>query len=214
MTADCELTPSRQITYVALRAAFVTTLDSLLQHSLDPLSNGQRSHEFFGCFPTLHGTAPQIQLECLLRTWHRWNQSEFLEPDLLDEFVLYAAFETLARIASDSHNKSLRVVLNGPHTTLLKSDQWLASQARCLLICPPSAPQSSLFREMSQIDRRGPAFVSESPTEPDAAMEELLSLVGRWVAQKSVVLGSHGLLTQDEQDLLRAFFEEHPGLVR
>jgi hypothetical protein len=214
MTSDCELTPGRQITYVALRAAFVTTLDSLLQYSLDPHANSPRSHEFLGCFPTLHGTAPQIQLECLLRTWHRWNQGEFLEPDLLDEFVFYAAFETLARIASDSHNKSLRVVLNGPHIPVLKMDHWLASQAKCLLICPSNPPRSSLLREMSQISRQGQPFFSKSAEEPDAARQELLALVGRWVARKELVLGSKGLLTQDEQDLLRAFFEEHPGLVR
>jgi hypothetical protein len=41
-----------------------------------------------------------------------------------------------------------------------------------------------------------------------------MGLVGRWQAQKSVLLGTEGLLTQDEQDILRAFFEEHPGLVR
>ncbi len=41
--------------------------------------------------------------------------------------------------------------------------------------------------------------------------EELLDLVGRWVARKDLILGSEGLLTQDEQDILRAFFEEHPG---
>jgi hypothetical protein len=44
--------------------------------------------------------------------------------------------------------------------------------------------------------------------------EELLDMVGRWVAQKDLILGSEGLLTRDEQDILRAFFEEHPGLAR
>jgi hypothetical protein len=214
MTIDCELTPSAQITYVALRAAFVTTLDCLLRYSLDPQSNCLCSHELFGCFPTLHGTAPQMQLEGLFRTWHRWNQSDVQEPDLLDELVLYAAFEALARIASDSRNKSLRVVMNGPHATYAKSEQWLTSQARTLLICPSSPPRHSLLREVSQLSQNTQKFRPESPEEPDAAKQELLGLVGRWVAQREVVLGSRGLLTQDEQDLLRAFFEEHPGLVR
>jgi hypothetical protein len=44
--------------------------------------------------------------------------------------------------------------------------------------------------------------------------DELLSLVGRWTANKDLILESQGLLTVDESDILRAFFEEHPGLGR
>jgi hypothetical protein len=83
-----------------------------------------------------------------------------------------------------------------------------------LQICPANPPRIPLFRELSQPDGQARTSPSASPNEPDSAQQELLDLVGRWVAQRDVILGSKGLLTQDEQDLLRAFFEEHPGLVR
>jgi len=105
-------------------------------------------------------------------------------------------------------------VLNGPHARYSKSELWLTSQARILLICPSSPPRHLLLREISQLNQHTQRSRPESLEEPDAAKQDLLELVGRWVAQRELLLGSRGLLTQDEQDLLRAFFEEHPGLVR
>lgn len=214
MSIDFESRPHCPITYAALRAAFVTTLDSLLRYSLDPLSDCQRPVEFFDCFPTLRGTAPQVQLECILRTWERWNHGNINVPDLQDDFVFFAAYDTLARMSSERQNHSLQVVLNGPKPLRPIVDQWIVSKTRCLQIGTPGPPQLSLLREVSQFNGRKPSLSSEPAAESDPAWQELLELVGRWAASRDLVLGSTGLLTPEEQDILRAFFEEHPSLVR
>ena len=51
-------------------------------------------------------------------------------------------------------------------------------------------------------------------TETLMASDDMISIVGRWTASAAVILGSKGLLTDDEQDLLRIFFEEQTGLLR
>lgn len=214
MSIDPESRPNCAITYAALRAAFVTTLDSLLRYSLDPLSDCRHPAEFFDCFPTLRGTAPQIQLECVLRTWERWSQGNINVPDLQDNFVFFAAYNALARMAGERQGNSLRVVLNGPKHMPLSADHWLASKTRCLQIGTSNPAQTTLLREASQTAGPIPSLKADSATEPDSAGQELLELVGRWVASREVILGSTGLLTQQEQDILRAFFEEHPSLVR
>ena len=203
-----------QVTYAALRAAFVTTLDSLLRYSLDPIASYDRPTGFFDCFPMLNSTTPQVQLECLLTTWERWNRGECDPPTLLDDCVFYASYEALARISTERPNHSLKVVLNGPESTLPNTDLWLRSKTRCLQVACGYPVQADFMRELAQIDDGNPWFDKDASGEIDVQREELQDLVGRWAAVRSIVLGSEGLLTSDEQDILRAFFEEHPGLVR
>ena len=214
MKFDSELKPHCQITYAALRAAFVTTLDSLLRYSLDPSSSRQRPSELFDCFPSLSGTAPQIQLECLLRTWERWSQHQAGEPDLLDDCVFFAAYETLARIASERQEKTLAVVLNGPKAMPSPADHWIASKSRCLQLVSSNPLKSRYLRNLGRMENSALCLGSTSADESESAEEDLGDLVGRWAARREVVVGSKGLLTENEQDILRAFFEEHQGLVR
>lgn len=213
MTTDSRPPQDCEITYTAMRAAFVSTLDSLLRYALDPDSVSDNSTGFMSCFPMLNGMAPQIQMECVLKTWQRLTAS----PDahvLLDELVLYAALETLAGVSSEKQTASLRVVLNGPRVLTAEPEHWIHSKTRCIQIAGPTPRQAVFLRELQQIEDPCPWLDSEIGSNWCENREELLDLVGRWVARKDVILGSEGLLTQDEQDLLRAFFEEHPGLAR
>jgi len=203
-----------QITYAALRAAFVTTLDSLLRYSLDPESTFGRALGFMSCFPMLNGIAPQIQMECLFNTWGRLQQNQSEAMNLLDELVLYGAYEALAQLAVDKPGASLKMVMNAPDQVGEAPDHWLYSKTRCLQAAGPTAAGPHFLRELSKIEDPGPWFDAGSPANWCEKREELLDLVERWVARKNVLLNTNGLLTDDEKDILRAFFEEHPGLVR
>ncbi len=214
MTTEFTSSYHCQITYAALRAAFVTTLDSLLRYSLDPGSMSTQSTGFMFCFPMLNGTAPQIQMECLFQTWARLQQNSEEPMELLNELVLYGAYETLARIAGEKPGPSLKMVMNGPGHIGKLPDHWLYSKTRCLQAASSKTAGPHFLRELSKIEDPGPWFDPEIDTPACEKREELLDLVGRWVARKDVLLGSIGLLTEDEKDILRAFFEEHPGLVR
>ncbi len=213
MTTDSRPPQDCEITYTAMRAAFVSTLDSLLRYALDPDTISESSSGFLSCFPMLNGMAPQIQMECLLRTWQRLPTSADA-PELLDELVVYAAFESLAGVTCEKQSASLRVVLNGPRVISSEPIHWLHSKTRCMQIAGPTPRQTMFLRELQQIEDPCPWLESEMGANWCENREELLELVGRWVAQKDLILGSEGLLTRDEQDILRAFFEEHPGLAR
>ena len=213
MTTDSRPPQDCEITYTAMRAAFVSTLDSLLRYALDPDTASENSSGFMSCFPMLNGMAPQIQMECLLRTWQRLAASTDA-PALLDELVVYAALESLADVTSEKQSVSLRVVLNGPRVIPAAPDHWLLSKTRCKQIAGPTPRQTVFLRELQQIEDPCPWLESDMGSNWCETREELLDLVGCWVAQKDLILGSEGLLTKDEQDILRAFFEEHPGLAR
>ncbi len=203
-----------QITCAAFRAAFVTTLDSLLRYALDPSAAYERPVGIFDCFPMLNAVAPQIQLECVLRTWSRRNRELPESADVLDDCVLHAACESLARISTDKNTTLLNVALNGPRKITAAAGQWLCSQARCLQVAGPEPLRPAFLLEFSEIDE--PVFGSRIECAADCASDrdELLNLVGRWAADREVVLGSQGLLTAVEQEMLQTFFKEHPGLVR
>ncbi len=214
MTTSPQYLQNCQITHTAIRTAFVSTLDALLHFALDPDSATNRPMGFMSCFPILNGTAPQIQMECLFRTWQRVSQGLLDQSDPLDQLVLYASYESLAQITGETHSPLLKVVLNGPGRCFPECDHWLHSKTRCLQISRSGATSSEFLRELSQIEDTSPSLNPEMSKNCCETREELLELVGRWVAQKEHLLGSVGLLTQDEQDILRVFFEEHPGLVR
>ncbi len=201
-------------TCAAFRAAFVTTLDSLLRYSLDPSWAYERPSGIFDCFPMLDSVAPQIQLECLLRTWSRWHQGLADNFDLLDDCVLHAAREALSKISLEPDAKPLSVVLNGPRGINQPADHWLCSKTRCLQVAGQAPLRPAFLREFTAIDDRCPWSGTEFAAEADAGREELLNLLGRWVADRGAVLGSQELLTPAEQEMLQTFFEEHPGLAR
>lgn len=198
------------VTYAALRAGFVAVLDCLLRYSRDPLCTPPVSTGFFDCYPLLSSVSPQVQLECLLRTWNRCLQSA--APDVLDEFVCYAAYEKLASLAASEDNRVLKVILNGPANGGDADDVWIATKTRCLQFVVAGSPGTVIWRQLEspQDSIQGRSLLS-SWGQIESQLMELLSI---WRASKGVVLGSQGLLTEDEQEILRAFFEEHPGLVR
>ncbi len=213
MNSEHSHSDSCQITCAAFRAAFVTTLDSLLRYALDPSAVYERPVGIFDCFPMLNAVAPQIQLECLLRTWSRRNRELPDSADVLDDCVLHAACEALARVSTDKNTTLLNVVLNGPRTMTVAASQWLCSQARCLQVAGPEPLRPAFLWELAEIDEPFLRCRTECAADSASDRDELLNLVGRWVADREVVLGSHGLLTQAEQEMLQTFFEEHPGLV-
>jgi hypothetical protein len=202
------------LTFAAFRAGFVTVLDRLLLDALDPHAGLPGRPGLFDCFPLLDGVASQIQLECLLQTWSRWRAGFPEGESELDECVRYACWEALARFSPPEQKRRLQAVLKVlPGNVGLHADHWLRSRVRCRQIADDQGLESPLYRALLPLDRpesAGPVGQGLRGPEHD----DLLSLTGRWAAVRHVVLGSEGLLTDDEQGILRAYFEEHPGLVR
>jgi hypothetical protein len=201
---DCPLT------YLTLRAAFLCALDNLMHNCLSPLTRDDAAADFFRFYPPLAGMAPQIQMECVLRTWRRWSlqQSDF--PNSLEARTLYAATELLAHLATDNTHPMLRMLFDGPRRISHLNDHWLPARARCLQITRESRFSQGIQDELMLCEAAGEQFL-----DPDSGPlhTEMLEILGRWRASTGMEEWGAGLLTAAEQELVRDFFEEHPGLT-
>ena len=201
---DCPLT------YLTLRAAFLCALDNLMHNCLSPVPRDDADADFFRFYPPLTGMAPQIQMECVLRTWQRWSgqQSDF--PNSLEARTLYAATELLAHLAADNSHPMLRMLFEGPRRINHLNDHWLPARARCLQITRESRFSLGIQEELTLCESAGEQFL-----DPDSGPlhTEMLEILGRWRASAGMEEWGVGLLTEAEQELVRDFFEEHPGLT-
>jgi len=198
--------PSCVFTHAAFRAGFLTVFDSLLRYSVEGSSDDLQFRGLFERYPLLNAIAPQVQLECLLRAWSRWQAG--LEPDALDQCVTHACQEKLIEHSDAGNQRYLNVILSGPTGEPLREDFWLGTRLRCLQLGGHPKWLGCVERQMVC----GPE--NRALNGEFAEDAELMDLIGQWRARREVIFCSTDLLTPDEQDLLLAFFEEHPGLVR
>ena len=202
-----------EMLYAAFRAAFVSTLDCMLRESLDRQQVNPPASGFLDVYPLLQGTAPQIQLECLLQTWeHVQLAGASLTP--FENSVVNAAYEALARMGERTTRPTLSDVWKGPRTMVTASDHWVTSKVRAVQMLTEGKIVDELVHMGASLDDHRPVSRTFSKTETLMASDDMISVVGRWTASAAVIFGSKGLLTDDEQDLLRVFFEEQTGLLR
>lgn len=202
-----------EMLYTAFRAAFVLTLDCMLRESLEPRDAVNRSSGFLDVYPVLQGTAPQIQLECLLQTWDRLHRDEY-ELSPLDHCVIYAGYEALAKMGEMAARPGLSGVWRGPKSIQTASDTWVTSKVRMIQLTMDEQSVNQILRMEKKLDDRRPVFQVFSASEPCHSNCDLTEIVGRWAASGNIIFGSTGLLTNEEQDILRIFFEEQSGLLR
>ena len=198
------------ITYLTLRAAFLCSLDCLLRSALSPSPKEDSADDFLRFYPPLVGMAPQVQVECILHTWNRLNTHQRDFPSPLDARILYAATELLANLATDHSHPILRVLFEGPRRIGHLNDHWLPARARCLQITRETQFTQGILQELTLCEGRG-----EQILDPDssACQGEILEILGKWRISASVPEWGDGLLTPDEKELVRDFFEEHPELT-
>lgn len=202
-----------EMLYAAFRAAFVSTLDCMLREALDGQNSVSMSGGFLDVYPVLQGTAPQIQLECLLQTWDHLQDSR-TPLTHFDHGVINAAFEALAKMSELATSPSLSSVWKGPRLIATACDQWVTTKVRVLQLTLDEKTSSEFVRLEDKLEDHNLVSATISRTATRGSFEELIVVVGRWRASGDVVLGSKGLLTEDEQDILRVFFEEQSGLLR
>jgi len=197
------------LTYVTLRAAFLLSLDGLLRYSLEPTKSERNGSDLLHFYPPLAGMAPQIQMETVLRTWNRWSHTNNSSPSPLEARILFAATELLASLATDRQNPLLRVVFEGPRNVHHLNSHWLPSRVRCLQLSRENGISRGILQELT---------IAAAPHEQLVANEspafegEVLEALGRWRVHPQMLQWGEGLLTDDEMELVRDFFEEHPGL--
>jgi hypothetical protein len=231
------------LSYVAFRAAFVKTLDCLLRVSLSPDEQDFGGCGFLDRIPLLEGTAPQVQLECLLVAWDLLKNEAETEGmhravDLADSDVVSvsgsghargnqmlrdcvqsAAFEELAAVSEHNDRILLKMIWAGPRNVKTRPDHWLYSKVRAMQACEDAAiPDTGSVRMGSACGSSPRELLMESDPLSEVSEQsdigQLLEIVGRWRVFRDVFENSSGLLNQNEQNMIRAFFEEHPQLLR
>ena len=202
-----------EMLYAAFRAAFVVTLDCLLRESLDRQHSTAIPGGFLDIYPVLQGTAPQIQLECLLQTWDHLNRQE-IELTALEHCVVNAGYEALAKMGQMAARPNLTTAWKGPRSIDTASDHWVTSKARVRQLAMDEKTDGMIRRIAGKLDDHHATMPMFFEPEPPSSCGDPTEIVGRWIASKEIVFGSNGLLTNEEQDLLRIFFEEQSGLLR
>lgn len=202
-----------EMLYAAFRAAFVITLDCLLRESLDREKSTANPGGFLDVFPVLQGTAPQIQLECLFQAWDRLDR-QITEFTHLDHCVVHAGYEALAKMGQMSARPNLTSVWKGPKLLATTNDHWVTSKARARQMAMDETIDNLVMRIQDKMNDHLPHEAAFPGLEQVSSHDEITDIVGRWIASRDIVLGSVGLLTDEEQDLLRIFFEEQSGLLR
>ena len=199
--------------YAAFRASFVLTLDCMLREALDRQNAAVRPGGFLDVYPVLLGTAPQIQLECLLGTWDHLQRGE-TPLTQFDHGVINAAFEALAKMGELTTRPTLSSVWKGPKSIATACDHWVTSKVRALQLALDETTSSELVRLERRLDDHSPVSATFQGNGTPGSADEIFTFVGRWRASRDIVLGSTGLLSDEEQDILRIFFEEQSGLLR
>jgi hypothetical protein len=208
-----EGSPFDELAYLALRAAFVSTLNSLLRHALDSSENDDQHSGFLDRIPIMSAMAPQIQMECLLNTWERIKSDSDAELLPIDECVLHASFEELAGVSLLDDRSVLRQIWMGPKLPVTRPDCWLYSKVRTCQVARTTTTNVPLSTSSSMAGSDELHQLLHSFTERPLNSPDLLDFVGRWRASRETLLNSSGLLNENEQDMIRAFFEEHPQLL-
>jgi hypothetical protein len=126
-----DILPQTLLSYVAFRVSFFETLERIaLAQQFDMVH--QKAFGYLTEVPFLNQVAPQVQLDALLKTWHKHLAPEGFEASLVDESVVYAVCETAARVAEQEPVVMQRYLRRGPLPVSIIVDHQLAAELRSL----------------------------------------------------------------------------------
>lgn len=197
--------------YAACRISFLRTLDLLLDEFIAESSSPER-YGYMDHIPMLRGTAPQVQLELLLRTWHALAHTEPGQLKFEQQVVCFATTCELAQASVDDDRRIMRRVSRGPVATDMADLTWLATRVRLLQMTLPFASQAGVLQIESQVAADDLADVRAAGGLSPSEVQALHDIVSRWRVPADMLKKTAGLLTSTERDIVNGFFQEHPQL--
>lgn len=198
--------------YAACRVAFLRVFDSLLDEFIAS-SESKRRCGYLERIPLLAGTAPQVQIELLLRTWQVLRTEPPRSLTIEEQVVCFAITSELAHAGATDDQRMIRRAARGPVTIDPGDVTWLASRVRMLQMVLPFAPQAAVLQVESGIATDDLTSVRSAGGVDQETFTDLLDLLGQWTVSESLFDNAEGLLTPTEGEILRAFFAEHPELL-
>lgn len=199
--------------YVACRVAFLRVFDSLLDRFIAASPEDSRSG-YLERIPILSGTAPQVQIELLLKTWQTLRSETPRSLTIEEQVICFGITSELALTGADDDHRMIRRAARGPVKVDTGDITWLASRVRMLQMLLPFAPQAAVLQVESGIAANDLIPVRTAGGVDESAFNGLLDLIGNWTVSDQLFEHADGLLTTTEQEIMRAFFSEHANLIR
>ena len=197
--------------YLAFRAAYLTTADLLYADIPDGNASGIVKG-FLERLPLLVGCAPQVQLQSLLKTWHKLKQGAAADLNDLDRCVWYCAAAELAKLGSVEDIRRIEQSVAGPRPLPGIDCLWVASKLRTMQITWPFDQDCGVVLRDGNFLDADLDGVSSLPAKGETA-SEMLELAGRWFVTPDLLTHADGLITPEEQATLAAFFQKHASLM-
>ncbi|MEQ9408052.1 MAG: hypothetical protein RIK87_10015 [Fuerstiella sp.] len=198
-----------QVLYLAFRAAYLSTFESL---KAELAGEHSPRHGFLDHIPLATGCAPQVQLDCLLTTWHRISTAESRELSAVEQCVCYCAANELAKLGEAENRRLIRQAADGPAAVTEVDCLWLASKIRSLqLTLPVRFGSLNALRDghllTTALDNTGTEKINSQ------TVEELLQVVGAWQVSPKILSHAAGLLNDRERRELGSLLQKHPRLM-
>lgn len=198
--------PYSELSYIGFRLAYSDTCERLeLAHQLD--LGRERSFGYLSEVPFLRHVPVQVQLDLLLETWSRHLDSREWQATLVDESVLYAAFETAARMIRIEPTIASRFLARGPIPCAVSLNQSYAEALQKLHLQLVGEGRFLLFSRFQDLSPDMAEAAKRKHGIPPAAGECLFEVLSRWYVSRELETRSVGLLTEDETRRLLSLFD-------
>lgn len=205
--------PSNDLFYAACRASFLETLDAMLHEFLPVSGPAGRDGGFMDSVPLMRGCAPQVQLELLFGVWSRLSSESAPQLTVKEQCVCACAVTELARLGTLERTRNLERVMSGPRLIQTMDPVWLAARVHTLHVILPFAPQLANLDVNANVPSEEFEVFRSAGGVPPESINAMTAELGRWRVSPNLLTKSHGLLTVDEQEILKTFFDEHPELL-
>jgi len=194
-----DVLPGSDLTYLAFRVAFFDTLEriSLADQVGMP---ADASYGFLTEVPFLRYVPPHVQLDVLVSTWARHQDSSTYVGDLVDESVIYAACETAARVVKTEQATAKRFFRNGPRPVAMTISPKTSGELEALHFNLSNQGDFLLISQFLDIPPDEARPLKAKFGISDAACECMFDLLGRWHVSTTFRANAAGLLTTAEVD--------------
>lgn len=206
-----ELKIPADVLYLSFRATALATIDLMKLH-FGPQKVDISGRGALESISMLRGTAIQVQLQTLIRTWTKLMPNS---EDALSDFdlcVCYCATTELARQSDLKRDHYLTRLKNGPRPFPDLEPLWIASRLRLLQLTWP------FLEDGNKLLKSGQLLNDQIDSVPDAAdsdevIQAFLALLGEWYIDPTIVKDTEHLFTEKEQQDLTSFFARHQRLM-
>ena len=164
--------------------------------------------------PFLKSVAPQIQLDALAETWTRISRGAGINADIMDECVIYAVCETVARMVYEYPTDVERLLENGPQRVEIAVDRSLVPKLRALHLNLPIDGDFLLASQFEDMDPSEAERYKRKFRIDSTRLDILLDSLGRWHVSEAFSENVQYLLTDRETERVDRLVREHPSLDR